>query len=180
MSPDPTPSIAPTGATNEIGATTVDVVVESPLWAEEPDAEALVLRAVAATLPADRGACELCVVLADDATVQALNARYRGKDAPTNVLSFPAVPGGTSGDADPDMPTLLGDVVLAYETVRAESQRDGTPFAHHLGHLVVHGVLHLLGYDHETDAEAELMEARERDVLASLDVPDPYAGRECA
>ncbi|MDC7788427.1 rRNA maturation RNase YbeY [Rhodoplanes sp. TEM] len=174
----PAPPIAHTGATVEHDGTTIDVVVESPLWAAVPEAEAQVLRAVAAALPADRGPCELAVVLADDATVKTLNGQYRGRDAPTNVLSFPAVPG--PGPTDTAMPTLLGDVVLAYETVRAEAERDGKPFAHHLGHLVVHGVLHLLGYDHETDSDAETMEARERDVLASLAIPDPYAGRECA
>ncbi|MFL9823874.1 rRNA maturation RNase YbeY [Rhodoplanes sp. SY1] len=176
MTPDP----IHTGATIEHEGTTIDVVVESPLWAAEPEAEAQVLRAVTAALPADLGPRELAVVLADDATVKTLNARYRGKDTATNVLSFPAVPGATGAAGDDAAPVLLGDVVLAFETVRAEAERDGTPFAHHLGHLVVHGVLHLLGYDHETESEAEAMEARERDVLASLAIPDPYAGRECA
>lgn len=175
-----TPDPIHTGATIEHEGTTIDVVVESPLWAAEPEAEAQVLRAVTAALPADRGSCELAVVLADDATVKTLNAQYRGKDAPTNVLSFPAVPGPAGADGDTAVPVLLGDVVLAFETVRAEAEREGKPFAHHLGHLVVHGVLHLLGYDHETEPDAEAMEARERDVLASLAIPDPYAGRECA
>lgn len=170
--------VPPAESPPEADDTTIDVVVESPLWAAEPEAEAQVLRAVAAALPADQGPVELCVVLADDAAVQILNARYRGRDAPTNVLSFPAVP-SPGGQTETGVPTLLGDVVLAFETVKAEAERDGKPFAHHLGHLVVHGVLHLLGYDHESDAEAELMEARERDVLASLAIPDPYSGREC-
>lgn len=160
--------------------TGVDVIVESALWDAVPEAEALARRAALAALPAGQPAGELCVVLADDAAVQALNARFRGRDAPTNVLSFPAVPSPVAHPDGATEPTPLGDVVLAFETVRAEAERDDKPFAHHLMHLVVHGVLHLLGHDHITDSDADLMEARERDILASLAVPDPYAGRECA
>jgi len=109
------------------------------------------------------------VILTDDAEQQRLNRDFRGKDAPTNVLSFPI------GDATPDGgPTILGDVVLAFETVAREAAEQKKPLADHLRHLVVHGVLHLLGFDHETDAEAEVMEALEREILAGLGVPDPY------
>lgn len=160
--------------------TGVDVIVESALWDAVPEAEALARRAALAALPAGRPPGALCVVLADDAAVQALNARFRGRDAPTNVLSFPAVPSPVAHPGGATGPTPLGDVVLAFETVQAEAARDDKPFAHHLMHLVVHGVLHLLGHDHMTDSDADLMEARERDILASLAVPDPYAGRECA
>ena len=112
------------------------------------------------------------ITLADDAEQRRLNRTWRGKDAPTNVLAFPA--------ADPDMPVpsgaplLLGDVVLAFETVRREAVEQNKPFADHLRHLVVHGVLHLLGYDHENAAEAAIMEGREIAILAELGVPNPY------
>jgi probable rRNA maturation factor len=99
----------------------------------------------------------------------ALNAGWRGKDKSTNVLSFPAFPAG--GKA---LPPMLGDVVLASETVAAEAMNEGKPLADHLTHLIVHGVLHLIGYDHEIDAEAEMMEQAERRILASLAIPDPY------
>jgi probable rRNA maturation factor len=162
-------------------AETLDVVIESPLWQDVmPAAETVVRRAVAASLPAELRGAELCVMLGDDAAVRDLNARYRGRDIATNVLSFPALRDGTPTAAGSTLPTLLGDVAIAFETVRAEAESEGKTLDHHLSHLVVHGVLHLLGYDHETDAEADLMEGRERDILASLAVPDPYAGRECA
>jgi probable rRNA maturation factor len=108
------------------------------------------------------------LILTDDAEQRRLNCEYRGKDAPTNVLSFPI------GDAAPGGPVMLGDVVLAFETVAREAGEQQKPLADHLRHLVVHGVLHLLGFDHETDAEAEVMEARETEILAGLGVPDPY------
>lgn len=109
------------------------------------------------------------VVLTDDAEQRELNRIWRGKDAPTNVLAFPiaASPPGAAA-------ALLGDVVLAYETVAREAAEQQKPLADHLRHLVVHGVLHLLGFDHESDADAALMEARETEILATLGVPDPY------
>ena len=107
----------------------------------------------------------LTILLTDDATVQDLNTRFRGKDGPTNVLSFPA-----PATAAPH----LGDIVLAYGVCAREAAEQGKPLARHLMHLTAHGVLHLLGYDHETDADAEVMEALERDILATLGVPDPY------
>jgi probable rRNA maturation factor len=119
-----------------------------------------------------RGA-DACVVLADDALVRSLNGTYRGKDAPTNVLSFPfRAPAGAAPSAN------IGDVVLAVETVRREADEHGTPPIHHLQHLVVHGLLHLLGFDHAEEAEAEAMEGIEVEILASLGVADPYAAAE--
>jgi probable rRNA maturation factor len=115
------------------------------------------------------GAAELSLVLADDATVQALNARWRGKDAPTNVLAFASDEPPAKGQ-----PVLLGDVVLAYQTVAREAKEQKKRLADHLRHLVIHGVLHLLGYDHIKPAPAERMETLETRILASLGVADPY------
>jgi probable rRNA maturation factor len=108
----------------------------------------------------------LAILLTDDARQQALNAGFRGKDAPTNVLSFPAAVGAEDGE--------LGDIALAFGVCVREAEAQGKSLADHLSHLTAHGVLHLLGYDHESDAEAEAMEARERDILAGLGVADPY------
>ena len=108
------------------------------------------------------------ILLTDDETVRDLNARFRGKDKPTNVLSFPA-----PENARPH----LGDIVLAYGVCADEAREQGKPFGDHLSHLVVHGVLHLMGYDHEADDEAEAMEAKERTLLAALGFPDPYLFR---
>lgn len=116
---------------------------------------------------------ELAVVLSDDAEVRALNRDYRDRDAPTNVLSFPHG-GGSLQAAVEGEPFLLGDVILARETVLREAAAAGKPPAAHLSHLVVHGVLHLLGYDHQNDDEAARMEAHEVALLAGLGIDDPY------
>lgn len=118
---------------------------------------------------------ELSLVLADDATVRELNARWRGKDAPTNVLAFASDEPPVAGK-----PVLLGDVVLAFETVRAEAKAQGKSLADHLRHLVIHGVLHLVGYDHIAAAPARRMEALETRILASLGVADPYRATAAA
>lgn len=111
------------------------------------------------------------LVLADDARLAELNQRYRGKAGPTNVLAFAAY----DGEVDPaDPEPELGDVVLSLDRLAAEAEAGGLALARHCDHLVVHGLLHLLGYDHETDAEAAVMEAREAAVLAELGHPDPY------
>lgn len=150
-------------------------------------------------LPA--GPIEMSVVLADDQTVQELNRTYRGKDKPTNVLSFAlyADGGGQEEEGEweegeeqddevreeedmeflsPDapVPVILGDVILAFETVEREAREQRKPFADHLTHLVTHGVLHLLGYDHIEDSEAEQMERLETQILSGLGIADPYAG----
>ena len=117
---------------------------------------------------------EVSVLFADDAFVRDLNARWRGQDKPTNVLSFPSAPEKVPGPRAPG-PRSLGDIVLAFETVAREAREAGKPFDHHAAHLLVHGFLHLLGYDHETDAEAAVMEAREARILETLDIPDPSA-----
>lgn len=120
------------------------------------------------------GPVEVSIVLADDAAVREMNRQYRGQDKPTNVLSFAAL--DDDGAPLPEgAPLLLGDVVLAFETTRREALEQDKPLADHFGHLVVHGVLHLLGFDHEDDGDAAEMEALERAILAALGVPDPYA-----
>lgn len=158
----------------------VDIVIESPLWGSEAANEPWVSRAVAAALPPERADCELTVVLTDDPTMRALNARFRGLDAPTNVLAFPppAAPSFTAKAAAEA--AFLGDIVIAFETAQAEAAAEGKEFFHHTAHLLVHGVLHLLGYDHGSDTEAEAMEARERTILMRLGLPDPYEERERA
>jgi probable rRNA maturation factor len=110
--------------------------------------------------------------LTDDDEQRRLNRNYRGKDAPTNVLAFPLA--DLASPLPPGSPMLLGDVVLAFETVQCEAEAQGKPLADHVRHLVVHGVLHLLGFDHENEAAAAAMEAREIEILGVLGVPDPY------
>jgi probable rRNA maturation factor len=146
----------------------LDVLVEAAPWNEHRGLRALLRRAVeAAAAELSTSAAELAIVLTDDSTIRVLNRKWRGIDAATNVLSFPAeVPAGA--------PALLGDIVLAYETVARETRRDGKPFAHHVAHLAVHGFLHLCGYDHERDSDAETMEQLERTILRRLGIPDPY------
>jgi probable rRNA maturation factor len=143
----------------------IEVEIESEGWtAALADVEARVRAAAVGTLGTVEG--DVVVLLSDDAAVRDLNARFRDKDRPTNVLSFPA--------AESAFPHL-GDIVLAYGVCAAEAEVQGKTLADHLSHLVVHGVLHLLGRDHEDDAEAEEMEAEEREILAALGVADPYA-----
>jgi len=121
-----------------------------------------------------RTVIELAISLADDAVQQRLNLDWRGVDQPTNVLAFPAWDPETP--LPPGAALLLGDVVLAFETTAREADEQGKPLSDHLSHLIVHGVLHLLGYDHATEAEAVAMESLETSILASLGVPDPYRG----
>ena len=150
----------------------IEVEVEESAWASAlPQAEAIVERAAEATLdaiaPNETEAPVVAVLLADDETVADLNQRFRGKAGPTNVLSFPAAPTPEG---------QIGDIVLAYGVCAREASDQGKTLEQHLIHLTAHGVLHLLGYDHETDGEAEAMEALERSILETLGVPDPYAG----
>ena len=149
-------------------ADNIDVIVESAQWDTLPDAEAVARDAIAQALAAldGRADAELAVLLTDDAAVRRLNATWRGLDQPTNVLSFPAAEAPDSRH--------LGDIAIAFETTAREARDEGKPLADHLSHLAVHGFLHLVGYDHESDAEAETMEQLERDILARLNVPDPY------
>lgn len=155
-------------AAGDEAAIQTDIAVLSERWADLPAAKATVHAAVLAVAARPEVAvppeAELSVALADDAMVQALNRDYRGKDKPTNVLSFPAPHG-----------PLLGDVVIACETLLREAAEEGVGALDHLTHLTVHGVLHLLGYDHETEAEALRMEALETAILTGLGMKDPHA-----
>jgi probable rRNA maturation factor len=157
-----------------------EVLVVADCWQTEPDAETVIDRAIATAaeiVNADIGEAELAVMLTDDAGIRTLNSNWRGIDKPTNVLSFPALqPTGPSGPDD--APRMLGDIAIAYETTRKEADDEQKPFAHHLSHLAVHGFLHLIGYDHEKDDDAETMEVLETEILAQLGIPDPYADRE--
>ena len=149
----------------------IEVEIEDDAWTSAlPDAAAVSERAGQAVLdaiaPTDDEDPGVAVLLTSDEAVAELNQRFRGKAGPTNVLSFPA-------SANPE--NHLGDVALAHGVCAREAADQGKSLEQHLAHLVVHGVLHLLGYDHETDHEAEAMEALERSILESLGVPDPYA-----
>ena len=148
-------------------ASGIEVLVEGDDWARgAPDASGLALAAARAALAAADARGGLAILLADDDRLAALNAAFRAKVGPTNVLSFPA-PANPEG--------WLGDVALAFGTCRREAEAQGKRLEHHLQHLVAHGVLHLVGYDHETDAEATVMEGLEAEILAGLGAPDPYA-----
>jgi probable rRNA maturation factor len=160
---------------------TIDIVLVCSDWARgcsdveelsRSAAKSALTRGSAALGLVWQGPVELSVVLTDAAEQQRLNREYRGEDAPTNVLAFPAW--GLQTCLPPGAPVLLGDVVLAFETVLREAAEQAKPFADHLCHLVVHGVLHLLGYDHASPSQAAAMESLERSILAELGVPDPY------
>jgi probable rRNA maturation factor len=156
-----------------------EILVTADCWQAEPEAEAVIGRAIAAAaefITADVGESELAVMLTDDEGIRALNRNWRGIDKPTNVLSFPALQPRGPRQAD-DAPRMLGDIAIAYETTRQEADEEQKPFGHHLSHLAVHGFLHLIGHDHEHDQEAETMESIEREILSQLGIPDPYAER---
>jgi probable rRNA maturation factor len=166
MEPDPEPQ-----------RLTLDVVHDFDGWAVIADIEPLI-RAAANALQAevDIGAphATAAIMLASDAEVRQLNAKWRGIDKATNVLSFPA----PEAPGDLEQVEFLGDIALACETVLAEAADQGVTPAHHLQHLLVHGLLHLLGYDHENPDDATEMEALEVDILARLGIADPYAGAD--
>src|SRR6202140_2583960 len=168
------------GAMAQFALPITEVLVVADCWQTEPDAEAVIQRAVAAAaemVDADIGEAELAVMLTDDAGIRTLNSNWRGIDKPTNVLSFPALQ--PSGPGGPDeAPRMLGDIAIAYETTRRQADDEQKQFDHHLSHLAVHGFLHLIGYDHESDGDAETMETLEQEILAQLGIPDPYADRE--
>ena len=150
----------------------IDIQVQSRLWNAQPLAEQTIREAISAAagaLSIEGG--EVGILLTDDSEIARLNRDWRGIDKPTNVLSFPASRVG-QGDK------LLGDIVIAYETLERESTDESRDFLHHLAHLAVHGFLHLIGFDHETDAQAEEMEGLESRIMMRLNMPDPYVARE--
>ena len=164
----------------------VSVTIVAAQWrAVLDDAPALCREAVRAALERAAAApwlvaAEVGVLLGDDRTIRHLNAHHRGIDRPTNVLAFPLLDleeGCPAGGFEPVQPeaVLMGDIALALETVCHEAEHAGKPVGDHLCHLVVHGTLHLLGFDHQDDAGARLMEELERSSLAALRIPDPYA-----
>jgi probable rRNA maturation factor len=172
----------------------LEIAVRSARWRKQHTAQSVVRKAVlAAAKAASTAPAELAIVLSHDSAIKALNRDWRGKNTATNVLSFPAAPAGPSPKAKkiskksakkssqntPDKCRApipyIGDIVIAYQTTAREAAAEGKPFSHHLAHLAVHGFLHLLGYDHENDRDAEEMETLERRILRRLAVPDPYA-----
>ncbi len=178
-------SLRPRAAHARSAAPKVGIVVQAPVWRRAPGIATQLRAAIAAAgarlgeadvpaavspPPGCAARAELTLALSDDAAVRVLNRDWRGKDAPTNVLSFPA----------PRMPeteggrVYWGDIVVAYETTAREAQEAGRPLAQHAAHLAVHGFLHLAGYDHENNADAEVMEGLERAILARIGIPDPY------
>lgn len=146
-----------------------DLIVETDGWPTEDTLKDLCDAAIAAAARESGGlpVKSFCLLFTDDAALKDLNFRFRNQAKPTNVLSFPAAP----GDED-----HLGDIALGQETVFREAQETSIPIEHHIAHLVVHGFLHLQGYDHQTEAEAEQMESIERKALQHMKIADPYAG----
>jgi probable rRNA maturation factor len=159
-------------------------IIMEPGWTSQADWEGLgsaavlaaVLASPFATLAGMPASVEIAIRLTSDAEVHALNREYRGKDKPTNVLSFPMIEpqdvAGLATAGDPEI--LLGDIILAQGVCASEAAARGVEVAAHAMHLIVHGTLHLLGYDHMGDDEAETMEALERDIMATLGLHDPY------
>ncbi len=156
----------------------IELAVEDERWGSEQDIAPLIQRAVDAALTAcDQPAADVSFLLTDDAAIQVLNRDYRGFDKPTNVLSFPSAPMPTGENTEdaPDFALFLGDIALSMDTIAREAVQEKKEFQAHLTHLVVHGVLHLLGYDHETEDDAQEMESLETEILHGLGLSDPYA-----
>jgi probable rRNA maturation factor len=148
----------------------IEVNTDCDRWTAHPQAEAMVARAIAAAATHAPGKGDVAVLLTNDAALRALNAQWRGIDKPTNVLSFPG----------PAASGHLGDIAIACETLEGEAKAENKGFLDHLAHLSIHGYLHLMGFDHETDEEAQRMEALETLILAQLGIADPYAERTSA
>jgi probable rRNA maturation factor len=157
------------------GPSPISLLIEDDEWQRIGDVDEMIRRAYDATVAklADIAGRDVAVLLTSDDAVAALNAQYRGQNKPTNVLSFPAAGMGAPAVAGGEMPPL-GDIAVAYQTVMREAEQEGKPPLFHLAHLTVHGLLHLAGLDHTSEAEAERMEAMERDILATIGIPDPY------
>jgi probable rRNA maturation factor len=152
----------------------IDIQMQSPLWDAQPLAAQTIRAAIgaAASILSTAGG-EVSIVLTNDSAIRDLNRGWRGIDKPTNVLSFPVSSQTISGET-----RLLGDIVIAYETLERECDDENRIFLHHLAHLAVHGFLHLIGYDHQTDVQAEEMEGLESKIMMRLNLPDPYFARD--
>ena len=164
---------------------TLDILIETAVW-DEAVLTPLATRAVTAALrhmALDPDTCEVAILACDDARIATLNAEFRGKAQPTNVLSWPAQPLAPPAEGlFPPQPERgfdgmveLGDIALSHDTCTREATESGKPVADHLTHLIVHGLLHLLGYDHVTDGDAALMEGLEIEILGNLGLDDPYS-----
>ncbi len=157
----------------DMAGSQIDIKIDDVRWKRLPEVKAFIRNMLEmsqgeATTPDN---FELSIVLTSDAAVQELNRDYRGKDHPTNVLSFP---GYEDASLLPGQPLALGDIILAYETLDNEAKAQGKTFRQHLAHLLIHGFLHLLGYTHETDSDAQLMESMETNIMKRAGFPDPY------
>jgi probable rRNA maturation factor len=152
------------------------IEAEDPRWREAlPDIDAILSRAIELALEKTESGgrpIEIGVRLVDDGAIRGLNRDWRGRDKPTNVLSFPL--GAAEPAGDPSLPWLIGDIVMGFDTVRAEAEAEGKPLGHHVAHLAIHAALHLLGHDHEAEQDAALMERAEIALLDRLGIPDPY------
>lgn len=161
----------------------LDTLIEDPRW-DKAQLEQLAQRACAATLQhMGIAKAEVSLLGCDDARIAVLNADFRDKPSPTNVLSWPAQDLAAEGDGEqpdspepdfPDMPLELGDIAIAFETCTREAAEQNKPFAQHVTHLLVHGTLHLLGFDHIRPKDAQLMEGLEVEILAKMGISDPY------
>lgn len=160
--------------------TNVDIIIEDERWADLPPLADRACTAALAGAGLDPSAYEVSVLACDDVRIAALNAGFRQKGTPTNVLSWPSDERGAQVDGRmPEPPELpmdaeLGDIAISYDTCAREAAEGGKPFEHHVIHLMVHGTLHLLGFDHIRDKDAALMEGLETKILGKLDIPDPY------
>ena len=152
----------------------LSTLVECDAWSRhegfEPLASEVIAKAVATLKRKLMPQAEVSLLLCDDARIRGINREWRGLDKPTNVLSFPAAPPAMLAKSP-----AVGDIAIAYETVAREAQEEAKSFRDHYMHMVLHGFLHLIGYDHETDEEADEMEALETSILGQLGVADPYA-----
>ena len=147
----------------------IAVVIEDKLWKNETAARRLVARAASAALTAANGQGKATILLTGDREVAELNAQFRGRKGPTNVLSFPS-----------EEPGYLGDIAITFGVVKREARAQGKTFADHAAHLAAHGMLHLLGYDHMQEREAQAMERFETEIMAGLGISDPYRARKAA
>ena len=163
---------------------TCDVIVEDARWSQL-SLELIAEKAMNATLTQlslDAQEFEAAILACDDARIAVLNADFRGKPVPTNVLSWPSAErAATTPGEMPVLPTPgpdaeLGDIAIAFDTCKAEAEAQNIPFSNHVTHLIVHGTLHLLGFDHENEPDAALMEGLETEILGNLGIADPYSG----